>query len=145
MGETVKAQVEILVKATAESQFDKVLAMLHAEVIKDVGGKEKALELMKAAMDTLKSQGLTLKVTEVGKPSLAKAGKSFYAIVPYTTEITGKDSEVVVKTFLVGVSSDDGKTWTFINGNVGEAKLRKFLPELPKEPRLPETKVEKKK
>lgn len=43
------------------------------------------------------------------------------------------------KSFLLGISTDKGKTWTFVDGNgIGDEKVkRKLLPNLPAEFKLP--------
>lgn len=59
--------------------------------------------------------------------------------------IKGGSKKVTVSSAIVGISEDGGKSWTFINMDAsGEAGLRKYLPDMPKEFKLPkhEQKVE---
>jgi len=39
---------------------------------------------------------------------------------------------------VIGVSSDQGKSWTFVNGDLDIKKVKQVLPNLPAQLRLPE-------
>jgi hypothetical protein len=42
------------------------------------------------------------------------------------------------KTFLIGISSDKGKTWTFINGDLDIKRVKSVFPNLPEKLKLPD-------
>jgi hypothetical protein len=145
MAAGVKAQIKKMLDATVAGKYDAVLEMTHPKVLEEVGGKEKALEAIKEAMDAAKAKGFTFKVPEIGQPTVAKSKGDYFTVAPYTLVVSGMGKKVVMKTAVIGVSKDDGKTWKFVNLDAeGEAKVRRFLPDLPRELKVPkhEQKIE---
>jgi len=136
----VKGKVEELHQALVKQEYAKVADLTHPKVIEEHGGRQKMIATVKATMQQLNESGFTFRVVKVELPTaFARAGNDTSVIAPLTLEATGLGFKVTQKTFLVGVSSDQGKTWTFINGDLGEAAVRKLLPDLPKKLTLPKT------
>src|SRR5262249_28229103 len=108
------------------------------KIIEEMGGREKVIAETKAAMLDAKNKGIAIKLEKVELPTdFARAGNTLYTVVPYKLEVAGPGVKFGQAGFVVGVSSDQGKTWTFVDGGAPDG-LRRFLPELPKELRLPE-------
>jgi hypothetical protein len=132
MTAVVKAQVKKMLDATTAGKYETVMDMTYPKVPEESGGKEKALEAIKEAMDSLKAKGFTFKVTEVGEPTVVKSKGEYFTPVPDNLVVSGMGKKVVMKTAGIGVSKDGGKTWKFLAIEaVGEAKVRRFVPDLP--------------
>jgi hypothetical protein len=145
MTAVVKAQVKKMMDATVAGKYDIVLDMTHPKALEDLGGREKALEVVKAAMDAIKAKGFTFRITELGQPKVVKSKGDYFTVAPLTMVIMGMGKKVVAKTAVVGVSRDDGKTWKFVNVDPeGETKVRRFIPDLPRDLKVPkqEQKIE---
>lgn len=70
-----------------------------------------------------------------------KEGTKIYAVVPTTLEMTIKNAgRVRSKGYLLGISEDQGKTWTFIDGSGLKSKKerQKVLPEIHNKLKLPD-------
>jgi len=72
------------------------------------------------------------------------AGDKQFAIVPMTVRVQVSDGTLRSKGFLVAVSEDRGKTWTFIDGaglvrepGKEREKLAQILPDFPPQLSLP--------
>jgi hypothetical protein len=142
LAETVKAEVDKMMTATADGRYEVVIDMTHPKALEEMGGREKALEVIGVAMDQLKGKGVRFKVTEVGKPTVVKGDGGHYAVAPYTMEVTAPGKKATSRTAVVGVSVDGGKTWKFVNTDTkGEAEIRKILPDLPRDLKIPKQEV----
>ena len=86
----------------------------------------------------MKVRNVTLISIQTETPvKVFRAGKDLMTIVPQSLELRVPDGRAKVRSFLVGVSSDQGINWTFIDGNIGEDRIRVIVPHLPREMRLP--------
>ena len=66
-------------------------------------------------------------------------GPHLFAVVPDTLKFTIPGGTLTQKSFLLAVSEDQGKTWTFIDGaGLVKIKVRDMLPNFPKDAKLPE-------
>jgi hypothetical protein len=145
IGEVVKVEVKKMIEATAAGNYDVVLELTHPRVVEELGGKEKAGQAIKKALEGIKARGVQFEVKEINEPTVVKRGASYFAVAPYTMVMTGSGKKATSKTALVGVSIDEGKTWKFLNVDAGgEDKIRQTLPDLPRELRVPrqEQKIE---
>jgi hypothetical protein len=92
-------------------------------------------------MKQLKEKGFSFRSVEVSEPAeFVEEGKDTFVVVPTTTEMTAPGGKIVVKSYLLAISPDGGKAWTFVDGNgIDTAEKReKILPKLPEKLKLPE-------
>ncbi len=138
MNEAVNAEVKKMVQATIDGKYEVVLSMTHPNALEEVGDKDKFAGQLKAVMEAIKEKGLIFTVTEIGKPTVTKGDKDYFAVAPYTLEVTGLGKKITCKTAAIGVSADTGKTWKFINIDAkGENEIRRLLPDLPRDLKVP--------
>src|SRR5262249_8984521 len=113
----------------------------YPKIVEMMGGREKMIEALKDGMKQLKEKGFSFRSVEVGEPAeFAEEGKDTFVVVPTTTEMAAPGGKIVVKSYLLGISPDGGKAWTFVDGNgIGTAENREqVLPKLPEKLKLPE-------
>lgn len=138
---TAKSQAEEAAKATVEGKWDKLADLTHPKVVELMGGRDKMVERMTASMKDMKAKGIAFnsaKIEDAATP--VAAGKELYTYVPMTLEMKVPGGTITSKSFLLGVSTDEGKTWKFVDGSgIGgnEKLLKEVLPNLPKELKLP--------
>ncbi|MDB5349010.1 MAG: hypothetical protein JWN86_257 [Planctomycetota bacterium] len=124
--------------ATVKGDFATVLDLTHPDLIKAAGGREVVLKGVNESMTKMKEQGVVMEAMKAELPkSLTRSDSGCFAIIPVTVQMTSPGAKITAKSFLVGFSSDDGKTWTFLDGTVGEKTLRKLVPSIPKELEFP--------
>jgi hypothetical protein len=141
----LKVSVHKMLDATINGDYDTLVGMTHPKAIEAMGGADKAKQLLKLSLDSLKASGFVTKLQEVGTPTVLLTNTSSFAVVPYTVIITGAGKKITSKTAVVGFSSDAGKTWKFLNvTEKGEEGMRQLMPDLPQDLKFPkmEQKVE---
>lgn len=127
--------------ATMKGDYSKVADMSVDAIVAELGGKEKMVEFIRKGMEQIKERGFEFRSYTIGEPgAFVEKDKKTFVVVPTAMEMKFPKGLIRSKSFLLGVSSDMGKTWKFADGagiskNLG---LRdKLLPDLPKELELP--------
>ena len=131
--------------ATVSGDFKTVLDMTYPKVLEAMGGKDAALKEIEGAMKAIKGQGITFSVKGVETPTVMKGGKDFYSVTAYALLMSANGKKISLGSAVIGISSDEGKTWKFINlDDKGEKGVREMLPQLPADMKIPkqEQKVE---
>jgi hypothetical protein len=136
-----KRKADEVAQATVKSDFEKIVALTYPKVIEEMGGREKMIGAMKTGLKDMKARGIEFRSAKVedAKP-VVSGGSDLFTIVPFTLEIKLPGGRTTVKSFLLGISSDKGKTWSFVDGSgIGndERMAKKLLPNLPAELKLP--------
>jgi hypothetical protein len=94
---------------------------------------------MEAGTKEMKSQGFGFKSVKVDDPSdIIPAGTELYVVVTFQMEMKAPGGKLTSKSFVIGVSPDAGKTWTFINGDMDIKSVKQVLPDLPDKLKLPD-------
>lgn len=141
----VKGNVQKMMDATVSGDFKTVLDMTYPKVFEAMGGKEAALKEIEGAMKAIKGQGITFSVKGIETPTVMKGGKDYYSVTSYGLLMSAGGKKITLGSAVVGISTDEGKTWKFINlDDKGEKGVREMLPNLPADMKIPkqEQKVE---
>jgi hypothetical protein len=140
-----KAEVKKVAKqmsdAFLQGKYDKLLDHTWPEAVKTLGGRKKAIEFLETAMQQMKQAGVSLEKYDVGEPGdFYKEGDNTFVVVPTTLEMKVKKERYRQKGYLLGISTDGGKTWKFVDGAglANEKEREKVLPKLPAKLKLPE-------
>ena len=121
---------------------DTVMAdMTYSKVVEMNGGREKMLAAIATSRKAMAADGTSFAKVEIGEPGAAIAGgSSLFTVIPETLTLTVKGGRLLQESFLLGISSDNGATWTFLDG-AGLArfpdKIPELLPDLPTGTALP--------
>jgi hypothetical protein len=114
--------------------------------LKAMGGRKAIEKWMKDEREQMQASGMSFKSHSVGDPGeLYSEGDYTFVIVPNTIEVSFAGGRGTQEEHLLGISSDAGKTWKFVDvSGVQDKKLRdKLLPKLPAKLELPERKPPK--
>ena len=80
----------------------------------------------------LEENGLTYLSGKADTPdALHQAGSDLYWVIPVAYRLKSENAKVVLKSPLIGVSTDGGKNWKFLDTSGGETNVRKLVPEIP--------------
>src|SRR5262249_13009538 len=140
----VASKVQELNDALLKGDYARIADLTHAKVIESTGGRDKMIEQMKTIMKQLKDKGVEVvgvKLEPVADP--VKGSDGLYIVAPFELEMKVPDGKMRSKTFVIGVSPDQGKNWTFVNGDLDIKQVKQMLPNLPAELKLPERQVPK--
>jgi hypothetical protein len=129
-----------MAEATKAGQYGKVLDRTYPGIIKMMGGRDQALKVTQDAMDRIKAQGISIETFTTGKPGPYETeGEHTFIVVPTELVLKLPTGRMKLKSYLLGISPDGGKTWTFADGNglQNESVRDKVLPKLPANLKLP--------
>ena len=85
------------------------------------------IEVVKSSLADMKTRGFTIQSYTVGDPTgMVAKGADRFAIVPATMIISASGSTITTNTFLVGISEDEGKHWTFVDARRRRRKTSAF-------------------
>src|SRR5262245_36135294 len=132
----IKLKAEQLDKAYWDGDGRKMAELTHPSLIQKVGGQEKFIELSQRE----RAEGLTLESQQLEAPQeVIVGGADWYAIVPTTQNMTLSGKRFTLTSFWIAVSSDKGKTWTFVHSShLDNTPLHQLLPNFPANLKLPE-------
>jgi hypothetical protein len=137
--DVLKEKVEALNKALIKEDFGKVADLTHPKIVKMMGGREKMVAKLESSAKEMKSSGYAIRTVTVDDPSEpVAAGPELYAVVPFELEMKAPGGKLLQKSFVIGVSADQGKSWAFVNGDVDIKAVKQVLPNLPEELKRPE-------
>jgi hypothetical protein len=136
----VKENVQTLNDSLAKGDFAKVVDLTHPKIVELLGGRENSIATMEKGMKEMNAQGIEVKSVKVGDPSdVVKQGDELYLYVPFELTMKLPNGKVTIPSYVIGLSTDQGKSWTYVDANGGE-NIKKILPNLPSTLKLPEKK-----
>ena len=120
--------------ALASKDYAKVIDLTYQKVVEVGGGREKLLAAMTNEMQTMEAGGVVLLSSTASSPSqFVTDASGIYAVVPVTTKIKATDGIFQTEGSLIGISTDGGQNWTFIDATgKDQTELKKILPNLDK-------------
>ncbi len=126
-------------KATVDGDFRTLADLTHPDVVKRIGGKEQMIELVSKGMGEMAKKGTKFASGQTETPSkLVKGADGLYGVIPTTLVLDTPVALLTVKSFLIGYSGDDGKTWVYIDGANGADAIRREFKQVPEALVLPE-------
>lgn len=140
----VKAQAQELADAMVRDDFEKTVDLTYPRLIGLLGGREAAIAGMQQESSEMLSDNMQLVSNTVGEPrDFVQVGNETYAIVPSTMTIRVPEGTLVGEAFMIGISTDGGQNWTFVDsggGNTNMKLLKDLFPAAAEKLRIPERK-----
>jgi hypothetical protein len=135
----VKEKAQECSSALLAENYGRLADLTYPKVVQMTGGREKMIAYLRSGTTRMKADGSVILSTDIGNPSaVTAAGPDLFSVVPTDTEMKVKGGKLKIKSFMIAVSSDAGKTWSFIDGgDVDDQKIRTVLPNLPATLKLP--------
>jgi hypothetical protein len=135
----VKHQANLIAEATFKEDYQTVIAYTHSSLIAVSGGKDKLHQLIVERMQELKNQGIIGFSGTIGSPGkFYRAGNELHCLLPEDIILTTSVGRYLSRSYLLGVSSDNGKNWTFLDvGSMPTDILHQLLPNFNDELKIP--------
>ena len=135
----VKEQARAACDAFVRGDLDKFAGLTHPKLVQAMGGRERMIELLKSGQKEMATRGIQLLSASLQpKVEVAQGGDEWFAVVPYDLEMSVPAGRALVKTWLLGVSADQGKSWTFVDGGKLNADgVKRLFPQFPAKLNLP--------
>ena len=137
--EAIRKTAQACADALQKGDYEAFVEYTHPKIIAMVGGKKKMMDMIKSGMDELNKAGMTIISYKIEAPAEAiSVGDDLAAIVPTSLEMKSKTDKITQRSYLLAVSSDNGKHWTFVDGaGLDDEKVKVIIPNPPKELKLP--------
>ncbi len=135
---TIDEQAKKMSKAGQRGDYETLVGLTYPALVQQFGDRAKMIEVMKTAAQETAPSGVKMVGAKVGSATkpIPSQGKLF-SIVPTVNGMTAPNARITQK-FLLAISSDNGRTWSFIEGSgISPGLLSKVLPDFPSEMRLP--------
>lgn len=131
--------------ALTSGNYRRLVELTYPKVVEMIGGRDKMIETLRRGSEDMRAHGSAILGAEVSEPKeVFTAGDKQFAIVPMTTRVQVPDGTLRSQGFLIAISEDRGKTWTFIDGaglvrepGKEKEKLAQILPDFPPQLSLP--------
>jgi len=113
---SLTAGTKEITDAFTNEDYQKVLELTYPKVIETGGGREKMMATMQKEIKGMESEGVGVLSTTPGSPTnFVRDAGSIYAVIPITLKMKAQDGVFQTEGTLIGISSDGGATWTFID------------------------------
>jgi hypothetical protein len=129
--------------AFSRKDFARFMDLTYPKVVEMAGGREKMIAAMKKELKEMESEGVVLLSSTSGAPTqFIHDSGSIYAVVPNTLKVKAQDGIFQTEGSLIGISTDDGVKWTFIDASGKDlTELKKLLPGIADKLKLPPDKA----
>jgi hypothetical protein len=137
----VKKGAQELVQSLIKGDYSRMVDLTYPKFVELKGGRDKMIDALRASLKEASDQDVTIGSFAVGEPSdLLTEGKNTFVVLPTSGEINVPSEKLVVKSYLLGISPDGAKSWTFLAGSDLDDRTtrEKVLPKLPAKLELPE-------
>jgi hypothetical protein len=125
----LKKQAREIGDAWVQKNLERFAELTSPKLIKMLGGKAKFISAMKDEMKWEEAQGLeTLSMMPTDVTEFLKVSGSLYAVMPTTHRMKMRGELFESYGCLLGVSSDGGVHWTFLDP--AGKRLKDLLPEV---------------
>lgn len=135
----VTVQARQMSAALLKEDYVSLAKFTHPKVVQWAGGKVKIIQKVRQGTKEQKAAGFAITALSIETPTgWAMMGKEIVAIIPEVLTMRVPDGTMKARSFLVGVSSDKGAHWTFVDGAaLDDNSVRKLFPHFPKSLKLP--------
>lgn len=124
------AQAQEVNDAFRRRDFGRMLDLTYPKVIEAAGGRDKMVASLAKGMKEMEAEGVTVLSSTAGAPTqIVHASEWIYAVVPTTLRVKAQTGTFKTESSMIGISSDHGANWTFIDaGGKDHKQLLSMLP-----------------
>jgi hypothetical protein len=124
------AQAQEVNDAFRRRDFARMVDLTYPKVIEAAGGRDKMIAALAKGMKEMESEGVSVLSSTAEAPiQIVHVQKWTYAVVPTTLQVKAKDGVFRTESSMIGISSDQGANWTFIDaGGKDHTQLKSYLP-----------------
>jgi hypothetical protein len=138
-GEAARRDGNAMYDAFRRGRLEEFVAFAYPAVVQEMGGKEKMVAVLKKGLAEMATQGFRFVSGRVSGPiQVVRAKGELHALVPLTQILSAPGGELHLAGHMLGVSSNNGQSWTFIDaGTLTPDNVRQLLPSFNPELKLP--------
>ncbi|MCY1518590.1 hypothetical protein D9M68_533110 [compost metagenome] len=134
-------QADTYAKASVNKDYSTIIKYTYAPFVKMYGGSEKMLSMLKGTMEILASKGILIESVSIGdQEKIYTAGAELHCLIPLKTISKVPNGKQILSTYLLAISADQGRNWTFLNltgGAITNDTIQKFIPNFNQKMHIP--------
>ena len=128
----IKKSANVCMNATTTGDYKTLLQYTYPPLValldSIAGGAGKGTKMIEQQIKTLEEQGVTIDSGIVGEPTPhVTAGKELIAVVPIAMYMSVNEMRIKQESYMIAVSRDAGKSWTFVNSSPDDKKMMTIL------------------
>ncbi len=133
------AQAQEVNDAFRRRDFARMTDLTYPKVIESAGGRDKMVAALTKGIKEMEAEGVVVLSSTAGAPTqIIHLSGSIYAVVPTTLKVKALDGIFQTESSMIGISSDNGTSWSFIDaGGKDRSQLKGFLPDAADKLNLP--------
>jgi len=126
---TLVAQAQEVNDAFRRRDFARMVDLTYPKVIEAAGGRDRMVSALTKGMKEMETEGVVVLSSTAGAPTqIIHVSGSVYAVLPTTLKVKAQDGVFQTESSMIGISSDGGASWTFIDaGGKDRSQLKGFL------------------
>ena len=126
--ESIKKSATICVDATISGDYKTLLEYTYPPLVSLLdslaGGAGKGGQLIEQQMKALREEGVSIDSGSIGEPTpTVKAGNELHVVVPIAMYMSAQKIHFKQESYMIGVSRNEGKSWTFVNGSPNDDEM----------------------
>ena len=104
--------------------------LTYPKVIEAAGGRDKMIAALAKGLKEMEDEGVSVLSSNAAAPTqIVHVSGWIYAVVPTALKVKAKDGIFQTESNMIGLSSDHGANWTFIDaGGKDHTQLKSILP-----------------
>jgi hypothetical protein len=124
------AQAQEVNDAFRRRDFARMVDLTYPKVIEGAGGRDKMIAALAKGIKEMETEGVSVLSSTAETPiQIVHVSQWTYAVVPTTLKVKARDGIFKTESSMIGISSDNGAHWTFIDaGGKDHAQLKSYLP-----------------
>jgi len=124
------AQAQEVNDAFRRRDFARMVDMTYPKVVEAAGGRDKMIAALAKGLKEMETEGVVVLASTAAAPSqIVHVSGWIYAVVPTSLKVKAKDGVFQTESSMIGLSSDSGANWTFIDaGGKDHTQLMTMLP-----------------
>ncbi len=128
----VREQANKMGQAFISNDYKTFATYNNPKMLKLMGGESKLVQALTKSITDLKQKGMTIKsITFDDASKIIKSGKELQCTITQHTEVNISSGRVISTSTLIGLSTDNGKNWTFLDTlNKNMIAIKKIIPNL---------------
>jgi hypothetical protein len=124
------AQAQEVNDAFRRRDFARMVDLTYPKVIEAAGGRDKMIAALDKGLKEMEAEGVVvLSSTAAAPKQIVHVSGWIYAVVPTALKVKAQDGIFQTDSSMIGLSSDNGASWTFIDaGGKDHTQLKSLLP-----------------
>ena len=136
---TLVAQAQEVNDAFRRRDFARMVNLTYPKLVEGLGGRDKMIAGLAKEMKAMEAEGVFVLSSTTGAPTqIIHVAGSIYAVLPTTLKVKAQDGIFQTEGSMIGISTDNGTNWTFIDaGGKDRSQLKSLLPDVADKLNLP--------